>query len=110
MAKPLRLRIRNSTVGLKKLSELRKLSRELQELQKEREKRSRARQDLLTYASCIEIPGAPIRSDDEDCEEFVPIKSAFGAHHLLWLDCLQKVEDGEIPRLMGLMPPGSAKS
>ena len=34
----------------------------------------------------------------------------FGAHHLLWLDCLQKVEDGEIKRLLGLWPPGSAKS
>lgn len=34
----------------------------------------------------------------------------FGAHHLLWLDCLQQVEDGKIKRLMGLMPPGSAKS
>jgi predicted phage terminase large subunit-like protein len=28
----------------------------------------------------------------------------------VWLDCLQRVEDGEIPRLLGLMPPGSAKS
>lgn len=34
----------------------------------------------------------------------------FGAHHLLWLDCLQKVEDGKIKRLMGLLPPGSGKS
>jgi predicted phage terminase large subunit-like protein len=82
----------------------------LKDLQSEREKRLRARSSLLTYASSIEIPGAPIRKDDEDCEEFTPIKSAFGAHHLLWIDCLQKVEDGEIPRLMGLMPPGSAKS
>jgi hypothetical protein len=29
---------------------------------------------------------------------------------LLWLDALQKVQDGVIPRLMGLMPPGSGKS
>lgn len=34
----------------------------------------------------------------------------FGAHHLLWLDCLQQVEDGKIKRLMGLLPPGSGKS
>lgn len=58
----------------------------------------------------IEIPGAPQSIDDDDREEFIPIKGSFGAHHLLWLDCLQKVEDGEITRLMGLMPPGSAKS
>lgn len=40
----------------------------------------------------------------------VPVQGKFGAHHLLWLNCLQQVEDGTIPRLMGLMPPGSAKS
>ncbi len=40
----------------------------------------------------------------------MPIKSAFGKHHLLWLECLQKVEDGTIKRLMGFMPPGSGKS
>lgn len=34
----------------------------------------------------------------------------FGAHHLLWLDCLQQVEDGKIKRLLGLLPPGAGKS
>jgi predicted phage terminase large subunit-like protein len=34
----------------------------------------------------------------------------FGKHHLLWLDCLQKVENGEIKNLMGLFPPGAGKS
>ena len=34
----------------------------------------------------------------------------FGKHHLVWLDRLQQVENGEIKRLLGLMPPGSAKS
>lgn len=34
----------------------------------------------------------------------------FGAHHLLWLDLLQQVEDGKIKRLLGLLPPGSGKS
>ncbi len=59
----------------------------------------------------IEIPGTP-RSIDEDDEkeEFVPVKSAFGKHHLLWLECLQKIEDGQIKRLMGLWPPGAGKS
>jgi predicted phage terminase large subunit-like protein len=70
----------------------------------------RARRSLLTFASTIEIPGAPIRRDDEACEEFEPVETAFGKHHLLWLSCLQRVQDGEIKRLMGLMPPGSAKS
>jgi len=72
--------------------------------------RTRAKQDLLTFASAIEIPGAPLRPDDEACEEFRPVSAAFGKHQLLWLNCLQRVQDGEITRLMGLMPPGSAKS
>lgn len=72
--------------------------------------RRRARNDLLTYASTIEIPGAPIHPDNEDCEEFRPVESAFGKHHLFWLACLQRVENGEIKRLLGLMPPGSGKS
>ena len=38
------------------------------------------------------------------------MRRLFGSHHLLWLDCLQKVEEGKIKRLMGLMPPGSAKA
>jgi predicted phage terminase large subunit-like protein len=70
----------------------------------------RARNDLLTYASSIEIPGVPVRPDDEECEEFRPVETAFAAHHKLWIKCLQDVEDGKIPRLMGLMPPGTAKS
>lgn len=69
--------------------------------------------------SAIEIPGAPQSTEpgahksidhDSDVEEFSPIKANFAAHHLLWLQCLQNVEDGSIKRLMGLMPPGSAKS
>lgn len=65
----------------------------------------------MTYASSIEIPTAPHSiDDDEEREKFLPIKAAFGAHHLLWLDCLQKVEDGEIKRLLGLLPPGAGKS
>src|SRR5580765_6358334 len=94
---------RNSAV------ELRKLLQELKGLRDEREKRLRAKTQLLTYASSIEIPGAPVR-DDEECEEFLPVKENFGAHHLLWLELLQQVADGKIHRLMGLMPPGSAKS
>ena len=66
--------------------------------------------DLLTFARCIEIPAVPVSPGDEDCERSHPVGARFGKHHLVWLDCLQRVEDGEIKRLMGLMPPGSAKS
>ncbi len=66
--------------------------------------------DLKTFAASVDIPGVPVNPDDDTCERFHPIDARFGKHHLLWLDCLQRVEDGEIKRLMGLMPPGSAKS
>lgn len=95
------------------MSELRRLSNELKSLQDERSKRLRARNSLLTYASSIEIPTVQTNQsidDDQDREKFVSAPKHFGAHHLLWLDCLQKVEDGQIKRLLGLMPPGSGKS
>jgi predicted phage terminase large subunit-like protein len=91
--------------------ELKRLSSELTLLREERQKRLRARNHLLTYASSIEIPTAPHSIDDDDeRQKFVPNIKAFGAHHLYWLDCLQKVEDGQIKRLLGLFPPGSGKS
>ena len=68
-----------------------------------------AKADLLTFAARINIPVVPV-TNDEECEEFEPLQVRFAKHQLLWLDCLQRVEDGEIKRLMGLMPPGSAKS
>src|SRR5271168_5139000 len=95
MAKRARLHLTNST------SELSKLSNELTSLLTERQKRERAKKDLLTYASIISIPSGPIRDEDNDeVEQFKPRKHLFGAHHLLWRDCLQQVEDGKIKRLM----------
>ncbi|MDO9338110.1 MAG: hypothetical protein Q7T61_17070 [Caulobacter sp.] len=37
-------------------------------------------------------------------------EAALAAHHRLWIEKLEAVERGEIRRLMGFMPPGSAKS
>lgn len=84
--------------------------KELKDLQAERLGRRRARTDVLTYASTISIPGVPVHPTNDDCEEFRAVRGKFGAHHHLWLGALQKVQDGEIRRLMGLMPPGTAKS
>jgi predicted phage terminase large subunit-like protein len=87
------------------------LSKELRNLQHERLKRERAKNNLLIYASLISIPSGPLRDDNEDeIEEFKSRKHLFGAHHLLWLDALQQVEDGKIKRLLGMMPPGAGKS
>ncbi|RYF88869.1 MAG: hypothetical protein EON95_19695, partial [Caulobacteraceae bacterium] len=37
-------------------------------------------------------------------------EAVLAAHHRLWIEKLEAVERGEIRRLMGFMPPGSAKS
>lgn len=90
--------------------ELLKQYKELKQLQSETNKRLRARQDLLTYASIIDIPGSPVNLEDDQKELFYPVKGQFAAHHILWLQKLQEIEDGKLKRLIGLMPPGSAKS
>jgi hypothetical protein len=65
-----------------------------------RVRREEASKDVLAFARASEIPGVPVRPDDEACEEFRTVDAAFGKHHLLWLDCLRRVEDGEIKRLL----------
>ncbi len=69
----------------------------------------RAASDLLTFARSIQIPGVPV-APGPDGESPDPPGARFGKHHLVWLDRLQQVENGKIKRLLGLMPPGSAKS
>ena len=62
-----------------------------------------AQHNLRTFVDLIDIPGVPSAAAD-------PLKPRLGAHHIHWLKRLQDVEDGKIKRLLGLMPPGSAKS
>jgi predicted phage terminase large subunit-like protein len=56
-----------------------------------------ARRSLASFCRLIEVPGVGGR-----------VKLA--AHHRLWLAKLEALEQGQIRRLMGFMPPGSAKS
>jgi hypothetical protein len=71
------------------------------------------RVDLTSFVRGMKIPGVPAsrstRNPVDDAERVVPA-AGFSAHHLLWLRLLQQVESGGLKRLMGLMPPGSAKS
>jgi hypothetical protein len=58
----------------------------------------------------VDIPTAPI-SDAEDEDSFSVMRlNTLVAHHALLLRKLQGIEDGTVPNLMVLMPPGSAKS
>jgi predicted phage terminase large subunit-like protein len=69
----------------------------------------RAAQNVGIFSRVIDVPGVPAGNDGNS--KMLHFKrEPLAAHHLLWLNCLQRVEDGEIKRLLGLMPPGSAKS
>jgi hypothetical protein len=68
------------------------------------------RTDLFSFVRGMDIPGVPLRPLDDAAGFICCHLTDFSAHHRLWLEKLQQVENGEIKRLMGLMPPGSAKS
>ena len=83
-------------------------TRELVALLEEKRLRQ-ARASLNSYCTFIPIPGVPI-NDDEDCEEFYPDQVTPATHHRLINEALEKVEGGDVRRLMLFMPPGSAKT
>lgn len=69
-----------------------------------------ARRHTADFACMADIPTVPI-SDDEDEDRYSTLKvERMAAHHRLLCDKLDEVEQGTIPNLMVLMPPGSAKS
>jgi hypothetical protein len=74
-----------------------------------------ARESFADFCALIDIPQAPLKSRealDDEGEEAVyrPIQREPADHLVLLQDALQKVEAGEITRLMVFMPPGGAKS
>jgi hypothetical protein len=73
-------------------------------------RRELAKRSVADFACLIDIPTVPI-SDAEDEDSFSVMRlGTLAAHHALLLEKLQGVENGSIPNLMVLMPPGSAKS
>lgn len=59
----------------------------------------------------VDIPTVPISNEEEE-DQFSVMKLDEGLadHHALWCEKLQGVADGTVPNLLGMMPPGSAKS
>lgn len=73
-------------------------------------RRELAKRSLADFACMVDIPTVPL-SDEADEDAFSVMKlSKLAAHHKLLCDDLQGIENGSIPNLMVLMPPGSAKS
>lgn len=64
---------------------------------------------LPDFAQAIDVPGRPASEDDDEWL-FNPIETVAAKHHILLMDTLDRVLDGEITNLMVFMPPGSAKS
>lgn len=73
-------------------------------------RRELAMRSLPDFACMIDIPTVPLTSADDEDSFSVMRLNTLAAHHHLTLRSLQAVESGEIPNLMILMPPGSAKS
>lgn len=70
-----------------------------------------ARRSFPDFCCMVDIPTVPL-SDGEDEDRFSVMRLSHGlaGHHGLLCRKLQGVEDGSVPNLMVLMPPGSAKS
>lgn len=73
-------------------------------------RRELARRSLSDFACMVDIPTVPLSDESEEDRFSVMKLDTLAAHHALLCEKLQGIEDGSIPNLMVLMPPGSAKS
>lgn len=69
-----------------------------------------AKRSLADFACMVDIPTVPLTDESEEDRFTVMKLNTLAAHHALLCRDLQGIEDGSIPNLMVLMPPGSAKS
>jgi predicted phage terminase large subunit-like protein len=79
-------------------------------------RRKEMRASLTAFAQNIDIPGAPVK-EDQELEEFDAlmahgrsIETGLADHHLLLMQKLQICMETPYGRLMVFMPPGGAKS
>lgn len=69
-----------------------------------------AKTSLCGFSELIDIPTVPL-TDENDEDRFGVMRiGSLVAHHRLILEKLEGVENGSVPNLMLLLPPGSAKS
>lgn len=73
-------------------------------------RRKLAASHLVDFSSMVDIPTVPV-SDDDNEDEFSVIRiGRQAAHHVLLMEKLEGIDNGTVPNLMVMMPPGSAKS
>lgn len=73
-------------------------------------RRELARRNLSDFACMVDIPTVPLTEEDDEDQFSVMKLGSLAEHHALLLDRLQKLGTPQVPNLMVLMPPGSAKS
>lgn len=73
-------------------------------------RRELARRYVADFACMVDIPTVPLTDGDDEDRFGVMKLGSLADHHALLLNKLQGIEDGTVPNLMVLMPPGSAKS
>lgn len=74
-------------------------------------RRDRAATSLIDYVQYVDVPGDPVKDDqDGDDWAYQPVGHGIADHHRLMLDVLEQVITGKLPRAMMFLPPGSAKS
>ncbi len=73
-------------------------------------RRELAKRHLSDFACLVDIPTVPLSDAAEEDSFSVMRLDSLAAHHKLLCDSLQALEEGKLPNLMVLMPPGSAKS
>lgn len=73
-------------------------------------RRELANRSLADFACLVDIPTVPLTDETQEDRFSVMKLDTLAAHHKLLCEKLQGIEDGSIPNLMLLLPPGSAKS
>lgn len=73
-------------------------------------RRRRARTNMVDYARYIDVPGAPVTEEDDDCEQFHPVETVLAEHHEIILNATERCINKHRGRTMLFLPPGSAKS
>lgn len=69
-----------------------------------------ARRNVCDFSCLVDIPTVPITDTGDEDKFGVMRLGKLVDHHRLILEKLQGVENGTVPNLMLLLPPGSAKS
>ena len=88
-------------------------------------RRERARASLVEFSQAIDVPGVPLREEDDEEDPltgrlldrmerspvaYAPVETKVAKHHLLMMQAIQRCIETPRGRLMLFMPPGSAKS